>query len=223
MKKRFLFFLAALILCSAPLQAYDITLGASSSSAGLQQSIVNRSGLNYLKFEAVDQNLNRIRITDAGGKIYFDSKPSASQVIYLPPGTYSAVLWSGYGHELSSAVAGDFIGAPPAAPAQQTETKAAPAAENTGGYGYPPYYYYNYNYGYGQPYYGYPPYHYPYVPPQHYHTHTPYQYSQPSLVAPQPSLVKPLPSLIPSQPSVPLVKPSASPRPTPRTSDGRRR
>ncbi len=160
MRKVLIAFILALmpVLCFASEAA--ITISSSNAIEGRYLQFQNNSGKPYASIISLDPNVNRFRVVDLTGKVYYDKKPDLHDSFYLPDGTYQAAAWSGSGLTTDSAVTFDFTDEAPsvAEPVQNAvndpESNYMPSANS----------YYNYDY-YGLPYYYYQNSPRPYLPP----------------------------------------------------------
>ncbi len=96
----------------SPAFSAEIVMSSSNSASGSAAKIANSSQNSYLLLNFVDEGVNRLRISDNFGRVFFDSKPDLGETIYLPPGTYTSTVWSGYGRSSSAAIRGVFVSGP---------------------------------------------------------------------------------------------------------------
>lgn len=125
-KSSFLTLIAVCIfLLFSPASSYaqTVVLGSNCTATGDISIFSNTGSNNYLKFNTVDPNLNRLRIIDEKSFVYFDGRPETGQTIYLPAGTYRSIGWSGYGQAIPQAATGSFVGAPAESKTQTAASK----------------------------------------------------------------------------------------------------
>ncbi|MDQ7822614.1 MAG: hypothetical protein RDV48_07430 [Candidatus Eremiobacteraeota bacterium] len=151
------------VACGMPSWGADVFLSSNSQVQGAQATVTSTSASPYLNLTSVDPSVNRLRIVDGIGRVFYDDRPGPYTSIYLPAGSYRAFVWSGYGSDRSTAITGDFAAAPRQAPLKESESPkqaqtqstqapysyydSAPYGIYSSGYYYNnyPYYYYNNN------------------------------------------------------------------------------
>jgi len=146
-----LFSLLLIALTTGSAWCEPVVLGANSDARGATAVVTNSGTLSYMRLDYVDPGVNRLRIVNSRNMVFFDDHPEAGKSFYLPPGTYTATAWSGYGTTIAVAVRADYTSSPPvsSSPAAQAVkgnvTNTATSTLQTYDYGYPPYYFYHYN------------------------------------------------------------------------------
>jgi hypothetical protein len=81
-----------------------ITLAANSTNI-----FTNKAVRSYLKILSIEPGVSRLRITNGGDFVFFDSKPRKDRTIYLPPGDYTATVWSSNRSKRNDAIIGAIV------------------------------------------------------------------------------------------------------------------
>jgi hypothetical protein len=129
---------ACLLLPCGAARGQAITLGANDQAGGATISFSNPGPNSYFRLSFVDPRVNRLRIVNDRNFIFFDGHPEAGNEIFLPVGSYTSTVWSGYGTSPAAAIIGGFFNIPKAQPPAASQAPSQSQAGQRTDYGFVP-------------------------------------------------------------------------------------